>query len=204
MGQSQQCPCSNFHLARPQQQPADATSPPKRGKANHCLKPKENALHEHNNRFIRPVTTRTANIFARSVATIYAWQHLKEFRGEPERFYSWLNRICYTASIDGLRSNRRESKSKLPLFVEIEEEDGSVSFEDNPILYAPDDPIAHRRKLPEFITGTDLEICQYIREGYNYAKISEILSLTAPQVEKRVRKMRRKIQAVQGAPSRTE
>jgi hypothetical protein len=43
--------------------------------------------------------------------------------------------------------------------------------------------------LPAFIQGVDLQICNYIREGYDYAKIGRVMSMTEMAVKKRIQKM---------------
>ena len=64
--------------------------------------------------------------------------------------------------------------------------------------YITDRP-QHRRKLPDFIQGDDLKICNYIRERYSYAKIAEIMSMTEAAVTLRIARMRKTIEEMKAA-----
>jgi hypothetical protein len=83
------------------------------------------------------------------------------------------------------------------LTVEMEDEDGIVRECDNPAIHErpPADETYHR-SLPKFIQGTDLLICQQIREGYDYKQIAERLGISLSTVNRRIRWMRETIERI--------
>lgn len=152
--------------------------------------------------------TSTVEDKAQDVA-VYVWSKLSDFRGEPDAFYPWLNRICYTTGASALNSANDDATKRVEMFVEDEE---SGDMEDNPeiyqsgISYKRNGKVAYQeprpqyqRDLPEFIQGTDLYICEYIREGYDYEKIGRILAISEDNVEIRVRRMREKVMEMKNA-----
>jgi DNA-directed RNA polymerase specialized sigma24 family protein len=143
-----------------------------------------------------PETSSTVDDHAQQVAFNVS-QNLHKFKGEPSDFYSWLNKFCYNQKMDACNEANGESAIKAPLFVEFEEGE----FEPNPDLYPTELPTEYQRRLPEFIQGLDLKICEYIREGYDYEKVGQVLDLTETAVKLRVFKMRTKIQEMKNAKS---
>lgn len=152
----------------------------------------------------------SAEDYAQEVA-IEVWGNLDKFSGNVDSFYPWLHRICYTAGTRAYNNDKGNLDKSAPLFVE--DEDGDEV--DNPVVHGSSGikrngkPVlkhtrpVHRRELPEFIQGTDLKICQYIREGYDYSKIGEVLSITEVAVTKRIAKIRKKIEDMKNAKSKT-
>lgn len=138
---------------------------------------------------------------------IYVWQHLSDFSGEPKAFYTWLNRICYTTATKGFNEGK-ESRDKFEQ-VTVKYEDGSIG--DNLNMYSdgrkrngqpiigPAQP-QYAKKLPDFIQGTDLMICDLIREGYDYKRIAKFCHITEKAVRERVAKMKRKNLAMKKTP----
>jgi RNA polymerase sigma factor (sigma-70 family) len=123
-------------------------------------------------------------------ATIAVWESIGSYKGQPEGFYSWLRRICGNVGKDGFKKNMREAKGRVPLMVS--QEDGTVV--ENPELYENEFWVEMQRELPEFIQGDNLKICQYIREGFDYEKIAQVLSMTEAAVKQRVAWMRKTIE----------
>jgi DNA-directed RNA polymerase specialized sigma24 family protein len=121
---------------------------------------------------------------------IYVWQNISSFRGEPKAFYAWLHRICFTKGATAFNEYKDLSSKREPIFVES---DVTGRIEDNPILNYNHTPVQLARKLPDFIKGTDLRICDMIRSGYDYAKIAKHLNIQEKTVEMRIRRMRNKI-----------
>jgi hypothetical protein len=128
----------------------------------------------------------------------YVWQHLKDFRGSPKSFYPWLHRICYVQGAKRFNENLEESTQHAPFFIESEEGEGLI---ENPALYRTEYPLAKKFRVPDFIQGTDLKICKYIREGFNYARIAGILDISEQAVKDRVRKMRKRVEVMKAAHS---
>lgn len=140
-------------------------------------------------------------------ATLSVWQSIGSFRGQPKQFYSWVKRICLNHGTDGFNKGVSESAKRIPLEMQNEEGDvmenpainGGLEFKHNgKVEYRPSRPQA-RRELPEFIQGIDLDICNYIREGYNYAFIGEVMRMTEKAVELRIARMRKKIEGIKNA-----
>lgn len=132
-----------------------------------------------------------AEDFAQDIVLI-VWSKLPSFKGDCSIFYSWLNRICYTHGADAQSSSTKEVSKRVPL--QIEGEDGFI--DDNPALYR-DEPVQYMRKLPDFIQGHDLLICNYIRQGLDYEQIGSTMGLTETAVKERVRYMRTKVRKLQ-------
>lgn len=128
---------------------------------------------------------------------IYVWSKLGEFKGSVGSFYPWLNRICYTQGAAAVNESREQATNRVDLFVEVE--DGSGDFEENPDLYPTDMPPQYQRELPEFIQGTDLKICMYIRADKTYSQIADLLEISEDAVEVRIRRMRKKIEEMKNA-----
>src|ERR1700722_6650393 len=115
-------------------------------------------------------------------ATIAVLMSLPTFNGKSGKFYKWVKRVIKNHCRDGFNKGISESKARVPFLVE--NKDGDTM--ENPELYPTEMPPEHQRELPEFIQGKDLKICEYIREGYDYAKIAQILSMTEKAVKHRV------------------
>lgn len=127
------------------------------------------------------------------------WRMLPSHQGGVDTIYRHVNRVIFTTREDAFHEIKAETEIKEPLQVEIQGEDGAFT-EDNPLLHPRDYP-TYRRKLPDFIQGIDLEICGYIREGYSYEKIAEVMSMKLSAVKMRVFEMRRKVQEMKNAKS---
>jgi DNA-directed RNA polymerase specialized sigma24 family protein len=144
------------------------------------------------------------------IAMVKMWNALPTFKDSSEGFVPWFRTIIKNTLKDTKETSLKESMRHAPLF--IVNEDGDEA--DNPGMYgtiqyrrngkvAYQEPLPqHARPLPEFIQGLDLQICQYIREGYNYEKIARVLSTTEPAIEARVRKMRNKIEEMKAPGSK--
>jgi DNA-directed RNA polymerase specialized sigma24 family protein len=129
-------------------------------------------------------------------ATIEVWANLPTFKGKSEQFYSWVKRVCRNNCLDGFNKNSKESKLWATFEVEGRENpavQGGIEFKRGGVTKYQQPRIQTPRKLPGFIQDNDLKICQYIREGYNYERIGEILSITESVVKKRVAAMRKGI-----------
>jgi DNA-directed RNA polymerase specialized sigma24 family protein len=140
-------------------------------------------------------------------ATIGVWTNLPTFNGVPEQFYSWVRTICIRTALDGFTRGGIESKLRAPFELETGENpavQGGIECKRNGKTVYVQPRIQTPRELPEFIQGTDLKICQYIREGYNYARIGEILSMTEKAVSRRVAKMRDGVKAEADNQTTTE
>lgn len=159
--------------------------------------------------FDSPEAFSTVDDEAQEVA-IYVWSKLKDFKGEPDAFYAWLNRICYAQGCSAFNSTKDSFDSRVELLVE--EEKGTGVFTDNPEIYGGSVSFRHngksvsqaprpqhQRELPEFIQGTDLKICMYIRAGKSYSQIADVLEITEKAVERRIFKMRNKIEEMKNA-----
>jgi DNA-directed RNA polymerase specialized sigma24 family protein len=149
--------------------------------------------------FDLPEGCSNADDYSQDVA-IMVWKRLPTHTGGVERIYRHVHKIIYTTREHAYHQIKDEARVKVPLLVEKEGEEGDSYFEDNPLLHPRDYP-THRRKLPEFIHGVDLEICQYIREGHNYGRIAEILSMTEKAIELRIARIRNKIEEMKNAKS---
>lgn len=123
---------------------------------------------------------------------IKVWEKLPTFVGDTQGFYSWISRICYTHGADAINDSRKQNSKKVPLFTESEDELGLL--EDNPLIYRNNDKVNYIRPLPEFIQGVDREICNYIRNGYSYARIGELYGMTEDTVKQRVNRMKKKVE----------
>ena len=100
-----------------------------------------------------------------------------------------------------------ESDARVPYMVELEDDEGNLDIVENPLLNQRQDvrrngstylttPLPQfRRQLPEFITGIDLKICEHIRQGHDYRKIGQLLSMTERAVSRRIARMRQEVAA---------
>ncbi len=125
-------------------------------------------------------------------AAYNVWKSLGTFKGEPDAFPSWVNRICYTAGHDALEEVEADNMGKVPLEVEHEDDPGFLS--DNPLLHRQS-KLTYARPLPAFIQGHDRLICDYIRDGLTYKEIGAILVMTEAAVKMRVTRMRNQVEA---------
>jgi len=117
-------------------------------------------------------------------------------------FHSYLNRICYRVGHRTIHESREFNAKFIPLFVDCENEDGTVDSDLNPEIFEQAGsvstvgvfelkrPLKRRRVFPEWIQGTDLKIVQYLREGFKYQKVADILGLTLSGVNHRIERMR--------------
>jgi DNA-directed RNA polymerase specialized sigma24 family protein len=138
---------------------------------------------------------KTSDDYAQQVA-IYVWEHLSDFNGGSKSFYPWLHRICFTKGWDALNETNEYTDARVPLLVEMEGDDGGVDLMENPLIRPQERRPMFRKVLPPFIQGVDLQICNYIREGYGYKRIAKVMSLTVAAVTIRIAKMRAKIAAM--------
>lgn len=132
---------------------------------------------------------------------VYVWQNLPSFKGEPDSFYSWLHRICYTKGVSAFNEYIELDGKREELFIEQEAEDEDERIIDNPSIYAREKFDIPARSLPGFIKGIDAEICDWIREGLNYAQIASKLHLTEAAVKLRINRMRNKIKEIKNVKS---
>ena len=147
------------------------------------------------------------------LATVDSCEDLKTFRGSPAKAYWRVRNICSNKATDGFNQNNDIAMTRGDFFLTDESEDGDGEEYENPAIYKQrhdvgssnshvmPDPPQYRRPLPEFIQGTDLKICKYIRAGHDYANIGRILEISETAVELRVRKMRGKILKMKGDAS---
>jgi DNA-directed RNA polymerase specialized sigma24 family protein len=134
-------------------------------------------------------SARTPDDYAQDI-TIKVWSNLSKCEATTGAgFYAWLNRICFTQSADAFNEAQEESAVRVPLFVE----DENGFKDDNPLLNSWDDRPLYRRRLPDFIQGTDLMICNLIRDDKNYKQIGWILQISEAAVKQRVGKMRKRV-----------
>jgi DNA-directed RNA polymerase specialized sigma24 family protein len=118
-------------------------------------------------------------------------QLLKMPEGE---IYPYLITMRRNVSVDGFNEIKEETDSRVPLLVEKEDDEGESYLEDNPLIHLRNYPMEHRRQLPKFIKGRNLEICGYIREDYTYEKIARVLSMKVSAVKTRIWRMSKTIQ----------
>jgi RNA polymerase sigma factor (sigma-70 family) len=122
---------------------------------------------------------------------IYIWSHLKDFRGEPGTFYSWLHRICYTTGSRAFNEAKEQVDERVALQVQDEE---TGLMEDNPLLYTNQFKGEPARKLPTWIQGIDKAICDYIREGLTYEQIARVLRVSPTSISSRVLRLKKKVE----------
>jgi DNA-directed RNA polymerase specialized sigma24 family protein len=137
------------------------------------------------------------------------WRSLHTFNQEKSGFFVWFQRIVDNAVKDAKSGSMKEDMRHAPYFLtnkageEFEHPGmyGSIEFkrggngEGSEVCYQNPMP-QFQRELPEFIQGTDLKICQYIREGYDYEKIGEVLGLSEKAVSRRIARMRKEVQEI--------
>jgi DNA-directed RNA polymerase specialized sigma24 family protein len=128
------------------------------------------------------------------MVSIKVWEEITTFKGGPKSFYPWLHKICHRAACSAYKKTKKINRKHVPLLVDKEDDDGKVYKEDNPMIHMRSFLVEHRRELPAFIQGVDLQICQYIRENYSYERIAEILSMTLAAVKMRIARMRKTIE----------
>ena len=61
---------------------------------------------------------------------IYVWEHLSDFRGEPESFYPWLHRICFGEGWKAFNETKEYTNARVPVLVEAEDEDDEAEKEE--------------------------------------------------------------------------
>jgi DNA-directed RNA polymerase specialized sigma24 family protein len=136
------------------------------------------------------------------IAISNMWRSLHSVNLEKGSYYTWFGRAINNAVEDAKNGSRKDAERYAPYFLtnkEGEEYDnpgmcGKIKFKHNK-EYSYQNPMPQfQRKLPDHIQGTDLKICQYIREGFDYAHIGEILSMSEGAVERRIARMRKKIE----------
>jgi RNA polymerase sigma factor (sigma-70 family) len=153
------------------------------------------ALNKINNKvFDKGDGEHTAEDHAQDV-TIYVWQHLGDFEGEPSTFYSWLHRICFRQAWKALNQYKASAKKFAPLLVE--DEDGSGAMEDNPLIYQRRNTLKPipARKIPDYVQGKDRIAAEWIGEGMSYKFIAKSMGTTVKAVEMRVAKIRKRVMA---------
>ena len=131
-------------------------------------------------------SAQTPEDYAQDIS-IKVWSQIHTVHGD---FYAWLNRICFTEGADAFTETKEVQDNTLPLLVESEE----GFMEDHPV-FRRDQNIQYVRAIPEFITGIDRMICDYIREGLTYRQMGLALELTEAAVKLRVAAMRNKVMA---------
>ena len=130
----------------------------------------------------------------RSLMAIWETQHT--FVGNGYQFYSWCKLIFQRAALKGFWENK--NAERIPLEVRDNENPGMMR--DNPALYH-EGPVQYVRKLPDFIQGYDLQICQFIRQGLDYYEIAKTMGLSEAGVRGRVAAMRARVRADKAAKS---
>jgi hypothetical protein len=133
-------------------------------------------------------------------AALKVWKMLPTHYGGVDTIYRHVHRIIFAMREEAYHQIQDEAYIKVPLLLEKEGEEGESYFEDNPLLH-PREYLTHRRELPGWIQGLNLEICQLIREDYDYSRIAEVLCMTLPAVKQRVEWMRNKIEEMKNAKS---
>jgi DNA-directed RNA polymerase specialized sigma24 family protein len=133
------------------------------------------------------------------------WRSLDKVNEEKGGYFIWFQRTIDNAVRDAKSGSMKEGMRHAPFMLPGKE---GKEF-DNPAMYGSikfkrggngkgsvvcyQNPLPpFQRELPAFIQGVDLKICQYIGEGYNYARIGEVLSMTEKAIKERVAKMRQK------------
>jgi len=137
------------------------------------------------------------------IAMIKMSDALDNFIGSSGEFFVWTRQIADNTVLDAKKEAMRDLMRHAPLYVT--NEDGVEGL--NPALHGGikvrrngktvfQDPAPQvRKQLPDFIQGTDLKICEYLRyKGYSYGRIADELGLTVTAVTQRIRKMRQMIQ----------
>lgn len=135
---------------------------------------------------------------------ISIWQSLDKFRGGPETFPAWTATIARRAGCRLFNKTLEITDSFTPFFEAVENEDGKMEIVENLEVradgarkYKRNGKTVHcepgpRRsvQLPDWIQGTDLDICTLIESGLEYASIAERLGLTLFAVKKRISRMK--------------
>jgi hypothetical protein len=149
-------------------------------------------------------TTETVDDFAQEVA-IEVWSTIdaKKF-SSPAKFYSWLNRLCFTKSKDAGKGLRRAVMEKVPLFTPVPG-DESGDADENPLLNRFSQTVDRGFPIPEWVVGTDLAICLLIQDGItDYARIGYELGLKTQTVTNRVSLLRKRAKAVKDTTPETK
>jgi Sigma-70, region 4 len=123
---------------------------------------------------------------------IWSRVRLGQFTGDGEDFFRYVNRISFTARMDGLRELIDEQKKRSPLMFDGETEDDDP-FE-NPAL---DGPVINEGSftIPQHVQGVDLSICRLILDGKSYADIAAILEISEQAVKDRLARIRKRNEA---------
>lgn len=128
-----------------------------------------------------------ADSYAQDVV-IKVVENLHKFKGDGTDFHSWLATICFNAACDAYRETKAEYDRNAPLLTEDEFGDE----QDNPAMYAGNVIHGYVAPFPDWIEGTDLLICQLVREGLKYKQISKELGLPHTGLLKRAQRIQAK------------
>jgi len=132
---------------------------------------------------------------AASKAVLQIYEHLK--KGDYKTPIELRKHISFFfGKFEGIAAEKKKEATRYEsLTVEHEDSDGTFYEVDNPAIYegTPSDD-NYRRSLPSFIQGTDLRICQLIRQGQTYEDIADILEMSVAAITQRIKRMRERIQ----------
>jgi DNA-directed RNA polymerase specialized sigma24 family protein len=124
---------------------------------------------------------------------IWSRVRLHQFTGTGEEFFRWVNRISFTARMEGLRELIDEQRKRTPLMFDGEAEDDPAF--DNPALYEREVINESPFTIPNTVQGTDLSICRLILDGKSYAEIAAILDISEKAVKDRMYRIKRQMKA---------
>jgi RNA polymerase sigma factor (sigma-70 family) len=132
-------------------------------------------------------TVHTVDDFAQRVA-LKVWRGLPKKTGRtPENFYNWVCLLCQKQSKSATRALRKELSRKVPLTLTIE----NGTEYDNPAVYESRG-IDRTFMIPEWVQGTDRDICELIQDGKTYAQIGQLLGMKEDAVKQRMSRLRAK------------
>ncbi len=137
-------------------------------------------------------------------AVIAVWQGLPSFRGDAANFFSWMNSIVFKKGIDFYNELLETKKTRVPLTVVVNDEEGGVEEVDNPQLYNDDEGVDRPVRIPESIQGTDRLICHLILDGNSYRRIAYEMDLTEAAVKQRMARLRKRMKAEREAKQQAQ
>lgn len=126
----------------------------------------------------------------------YVWGKLPTFDGTPASFYSLVNRVRFTeTSAAEIEAGNVEKRVPMSITAPDGEQYDNIElhgpvFKHNGRLRNHAAGYAFTREIPASIQGVDRAICEFIRDGRDYAEIGSLLGITKAAVELRVRRMR--------------
>lgn len=130
--------------------------------------------------------------------TIKVWEKFPAFVGTGEEFAALVEKMIKDIKIDGIKQRIRERKRDVTYHVEAEDEDGELEEIENPAIH-DSKVVSHLFRLPNDLSGIDLEICKLIREGKIQEEIAERMGMSLSGIKKRIAAMKERY-----APMREE